>query len=174
MASWKQTTWYIFHMFTLNFKEEKKEYYQTFFSSFKVLLPCDICINHYREQLNTPGLRLRENISKDKLFGWTIKIHNNVNASNKKRVWNIQESKDYYQKEVFDKNQLKVMILEYVKYNFKKGPVKTEELFKMLKSLCHIYPDPEKSEKLLSIPFPINRDNIRSWLIQFFQILYDS
>ena len=69
--------------------------------------------------------------------------------------------------------QLKFMILEYVKYNFKKGPVKTEELFKMLKSLCHIYPDTVKSEKLLSIPFPINRDNIRSWLIQFFQILFD-
>lgn len=173
MASWKQTTWYIFHMFTLDYLEDKKDYYQTFFSSFKVLLPCDICINHYREQLNTPGLRLRENISKDKLFGWTIKIHNNVNVSNKIRAWNVQESKDYYQKEHFDKDKIKTMVLEYVKYNFKKGPVKTEELFKMLKSLCHIYPDSTVREKLLDIPFPLNRDNIRLWLIEFFKIIYE-
>jgi hypothetical protein len=79
MASWKQTTWYIFHMFTLNFQEDKKEHYQTFFSSFKVLLPCDICINHYREQLNIPGLRLRENMTKEKLvYGVAIDECNNI------------------------------------------------------------------------------------------------
>ena len=57
------------------------------------------------------------------------------------------------------------MVLEYVRNNFKKGPVKTEELFVMLNSMRYIYPEEEKRKKLINMRTILNRNNIREWLL---------
>ncbi len=115
--TWKQTTWYIFHTFTLEFIPEHKEHYKNFFNSFKTILPCDICLNHYNIQLNRPGLMLDENLTKENIFGWTIKIHNNVNISIKKKEWNINEAKTYYLTNPINPTYIKIMVLELVRPN---------------------------------------------------------
>lgn len=169
--SWKQSTWYVFHTFTLNQIEDKKENYKNFFESFKSLLPCQVCHKHYNSQWIRPNLIIDSFILDNKLFDWTITIHNNVNATTSKKIWMVDESKNFYKKKPVDPLIVKLMILEYVKYNFRKGPEKTEALFKMLKNLCHIYPDSIKREKLINIPIKLNRDTIREWLIVCLKII---
>ncbi len=169
--SWKQATWYVFHMLALNYDENKKEHYKLFFESFKHLLPCQICHKHYNSQLLRPNLIIDDFILEGKIFDWTIKIHNNVNSSNGKKIWMIDEAKNFYKKKIFDPQIIKLMILEYVKYNFKKGPEKTEALFKMLNNLYHIYPIIEKREKLLNMNIPLNRERMREWLVTSLKII---
>ena len=171
--AWKQSSWYVFHTFTLDYLPEQKIHYHNFFHSFKILLPCEVCISHYRNQLSRPGLTLQENNNDESLFSWTVRIHNNVNSSNQKRVWAIDEARSYYEKEKsnINTNIIKTMVLEYVRNNFKKGPIKTEELFVMLNSMRYIYPEEEKRKKLISMKTILNRNNIREWLLEFLKII---
>ncbi len=171
--SWKQSTWYVFHMFTLNYLEEHREHYIRFFNAFKTILPCEVCLNHYQYQLQRQELKLDINLTSEKIFDWSVKIHNNVNASNQKRVWAPDEARYFYKNMNMDSDVVKLMVLEYVKHNFKKGPQKTDQLLIMLDSMRYIYPEEEKRNKLIAITTPLNRSTIREWLLQFLKIICD-
>ncbi len=169
--SWKQTTWYVFHTFTLNYLPQYKEHYKNFFNSFRVILPCEVCLNHYNMQLMRPELSLENNINEENIFSMTIKIHNNVNISHRKKIWSIEEARNYYSEKI-NPNLIKVMVLELVRANFKKGPIRNNELFIMLKSMCYIYPKEETREKLINISGSLTNDNIRDWLLEFLKIIF--
>ncbi len=169
--SWKQTTWYVFHMFSLHYQPEYRDKYLTFFHSFKFILPCEVCLHHYQYHLKRDKYTLQENINEENIFGWTVQIHNLVNSSIQKKTWAIDEAKIYYKQMSLNTNLVKVMILEYVKHNFKKGSQKTEELMKMLDSMRYIYPIPEKREKLIHMKLKLDRKNIKDWLLEFLYII---
>lgn len=168
---WKQTTWYVFHTFTLKYLHEQHDQYVKFFKAFEQILPCEVCTNHYRYQLSRKDLSIDTNINASSIFGWTVNIHNNVNSTNQKKIWAIDEARQYYQKEKLDTKIIKIMILEYVKHNFKKGPVKTNNLLDMLDSMRYIYPEEEKRKKLIEMNMKPNRENIRNWLLTYLKII---
>jgi hypothetical protein len=169
--SWKQTTWYVFHMFSLHYQPAYRDKYITFFHSFKFILPCEVCLHHYQYHLKREKYTLQENINEKDIFAWTVQIHNLVSSSIQKKTWAMDEAKMHYHKLKLDSNLVKVMILEYVKHNFKKGSQKTEELIKMLDSMRYIYPIPEKREKLMQMKLKLDRKNIKDWLLEFLYII---
>lgn len=168
---WKQTTWYVFHTFTLKYLPEHHDHYVRFFKSFENIIPCEVCISHYRYQLSRKDLSVDANINSNSIFGWTVTIHNNVNSTTEKKIWAIDEAKQYYQKQKIDTKMVKTMVLEYVKHNFKKGPVKTNNLLDMLDSMRYIYPEDEKRKKLMEMNLKPTRENIRMWLLTFLKII---
>lgn len=170
--SWKQATWYVFHTFTLDYLPEYKEHYNHFFNSFRVILPCEVCLNHYNLQLMRPDLSLENNNNSENIFAMTIKIHNNVNSSHRKKIWDVTEARQYYSNKPIDHNLIKVMVLELVRANFKKGMIRNSELFIMLKSMCYIYPNYLTREKLIPMAATLNNDNIREWLLQFLKTIF--
>ena len=91
---WKQTTWYVFHTFTLSFIPEHRDHYIRFFQSFEHIIPCEVCIGHYRYQLSRKDLSIDANINPDSIFGWTVSIHNNVNSTTEKKIWAIDEARN--------------------------------------------------------------------------------
>jgi hypothetical protein len=169
--AWKQSTWYIFHMLSLQYIEEEQEYYEKFFESFKYILPCEKCLRHYQIQTSRPDLQISKHMNSEDIFAFTIRLHNNVNSQNRKKIWTVEEARSYYEKQNWNDYIFKIMILEYIKYNFKKGPRKTQYLFQMLESLCHIYPNEQKRIQLKNIPIPLQRETIRDWLLRFFKIV---
>ena len=169
--SWKQTTWYVFHLFSLHYQPEYRDKYLTFFHSFKFILPCEVCLHHYQYHLKRDKYTLQENINEKDIFAWTVQIHNLVSSSIQKKIWAIDEAKMHYEKLKLDSNLVKVMVLEYVKHNFKKGSQKTEELMKMLDAMRYIYPIPEKREKLIQMKLKLDRKNIKDWLLEFLYII---
>jgi hypothetical protein len=64
------------------------------------------------------------------------------------------------------------MILDLVRTNFRKGPIKTNELFNMLNSLRYIYPISSIREKLINMNIQLNHSNIKEWLLEFLKIIY--
>jgi hypothetical protein len=66
-----------------------------------------------------------------------------------------------------------MFIYEYVLFNFKKNPEKTEGLIKMLKSLSYVYPNKVIRDKLIDFTekFELNSDTIKKWLYAYMLII---
>jgi hypothetical protein len=173
MTEWQRITWIFFHTVTLNYNDNYKNEYVNFFDTLKVIIPCSICRNHYNGNLNKDHLRIENNINGDRIFKWTVDLHNEVNKMHHKKIWTYEEAEAYYRNHNFNNKVLKFFLLEYIKKNFKKGPEKTENLFRMMRSLPYIYPYEDKRIKLIDFKerFDLNRDSIKNWLLAFLIIL---
>jgi len=173
MTEWQRATWILFHTIAINYNEQYKDEYINFFDSLKTTIPCRICRNHYTSNIDKEHLNFDKNINSDRIFNWTVDLHNEVNKMNHKKVWTYDEAKDFYTKFNFNNGILKFVILQYVRANFRKGPVKTEGLFRMMRSLAYLHPDQEKRDKLIGFKekFELNRDTTRNWLLAFLMIV---
>ena len=96
---WGRQAWHFIHMVALSFpdeptQEEKDRYYK-FYESLGYTLPCETCSKHYREkfQKNPPNME-----NSEKLFRWTVDIHNSVNADNGKKQISYEKAKAELQK----------------------------------------------------------------------------
>jgi len=94
--TWGPYGWKFIHMVALaypnNPTNEDKENYKTFFTILGNILPCQLCADHYKQNLiNFP---LTEYIlsSRDTVLKWTIDIHNEVNKSIGKKILDYDEA----------------------------------------------------------------------------------
>jgi len=173
MTEWQPITWILFHTVAIDYNELYKDHYINFFESFKTIIPCKICRNHYNENINKNLMDISNNINKDRIFNWTIDLHNNVNKMNNKKLWTYDEAKNHYTINKINNNMLKLFIFSYIRTNYKKNPTKTNEVLRMLRTIAYIYPDKEKKEKLIDFceKFELTRDTIKKWLLVFIIIL---
>jgi hypothetical protein len=172
-TAWQPLTWIIFHILSLNYNDNYREHYISFFESFKVIIPCSICRNHYNTNINRSDMSIENNINSEKIFNWTINLHNNVNKTNHKKLWNYDEAKNHYTKFNFNGKILKFFIYQYIITNFKKNPDKTFNLIRMLNSLPYLYPNESKRLKLIAFKekFELNRFTLKNWLTAFVLII---
>jgi len=79
---WGPIFWYTIHIVALGYPKDPsyadKKAAKEFFESLQFLIPCEVCRNHYKENLKkfpiTPHLDRR-----DDLFKYTVMLHNEVN-----------------------------------------------------------------------------------------------
>jgi hypothetical protein len=93
---WGPHGWKFIHYITLGYPnnptEKDKNNYYNFFMNLANVIPCGVCANHFKENLQiTP---LDDNALKDKesLMIWGITMHNHVNARNGKKIYSIKEA----------------------------------------------------------------------------------
>lgn len=170
---WQPITWYFFHTIALNYNNEYKQEYIDFFNTFRTLIPCKMCRDHFAMHLKKENMSIEENINNDKIFNWTVDLHNVVNKMNQKSIWTYEQAKLYYQQNNFNNKLLKIFILEYVKNNYKKHNLKTIELVKMIRTLPYFHPSPDKRTQLIDFKnkFELNRKNLKQWLIAFLMLI---
>jgi sulfur relay (sulfurtransferase) DsrC/TusE family protein len=173
MTEWQRITWIFFHNIALNYNNEYQDKYITFFNTFRTLIPCKICRNHFIGQINLQNLSVENNVNSERIFNWTIDLHNNVNKSKNLRLWNYHESIVHYTQNNFNNHKMKHFLSEYIKHNFRKGPEKTNSLMTMMNTLPYFHPDPEKRQKLIEFKdkFALNRENFKSWYVTFLALL---
>ena len=173
MTEWQPITWNIFHHVALNYNEIYKNQYIIFFDTFKILIPCKICKTHYIENLNKENLQLEKNINKERIFEWTVDLHNMVNKLNYTRQWSYTEARNHYEKKSFDNNMLKKFISEFVRHSLRKNPMKTQQLIRMIKTIPYLHPDEKTKNKLIeySTKFELNRFTLKQWMFTFIIIL---
>jgi hypothetical protein len=173
MTEWQRITWHILHTISLHYNDTYRNEYIIFFDCLKTIIPCRICRNHYIQNINKENMQIENNINSDRIFNWTIDLHNSVNKMHHKKLWNYNESRNYYQEHNFNNKIFKFFIYEYIRANFRKNFDKTTSLFKMINTLPYIYPYEEKRNKLIDFKekFELNRDNIKKWLYAFLIIL---
>lgn len=97
--AWGPQLWHSLHMIALNYPDKPsasdKLNYKLFFESLKDVIPCIACADNYAEHLHEmPIERFLDNAHS--LFGWTVELHNIVNAHTGKRKWTVEEAVKYY------------------------------------------------------------------------------
>jgi hypothetical protein len=128
MTEWQRITWHLFHTISLNYNEKYNDQYIKFFNTFKVIIPCRICRNHYIQNTGKDNMEVENNINSERIFNWTVDLHNSVNKMHRKKTWTYDNARNYYQNNNFNNKILKFFIYEYVRANFKKNFEKTTSI----------------------------------------------
>lgn len=90
---WGSQAWHMIHCVALNYPENPteldKQKYLGFFNALADTLPCEICGQHFKKEMEKrpPDLKDRES-----LFNWTVDVHNAVNKRNGKRPLSYTEA----------------------------------------------------------------------------------
>lgn len=163
---WQAITWKFFHKISLYQDPLKSEAYKIFFNSFKTLIPCSVCRNHYIKMLEDDNFDLCKNINKNNLFNFTINIHNNVNLRLGRKIWKHEYSKKFYNSFFLDFHEVKRFLKIYIFHSYKKGPEKTNKLFEMIRAFTHIFPRHNVREKLIKYQQVVkpNVNNFHKWI----------
>lgn len=171
--TWQNLTWLFFHKLSLNQNSSKKEYYEKFINTFKVIIPCSICRNHFLEMLNNDKNNIKRNVKQNNLFNLTIDLHNSVNKRLYKNTWNYNYGKKHYENTYLTYDLIRRFLNSYIFFNYKKGPIKTINLIEMIKCFSHIFPRPKIREKLINFQnnMELNRDNLYKWIQAYLYIL---
>ena len=80
---WGKEAWHFIHYVALAYipSEENKNSYMNFFNSLPDTLPCPICGEHFKQNMQKYPPRFD---SSNDLFEWTVDMHNLVNRENGK------------------------------------------------------------------------------------------
>lgn len=97
---WGKHLWYSIHFIALDYsekpsEEEKKQYFD-FFSNLHKVIPCFECSKHYEQNIKTLPLTTEYLKNNDKLFEWTVKLHNLVNKQLNKKEMSLKNAKYLY------------------------------------------------------------------------------
>lgn len=173
MYIWQHVTWLFFHKLSINQNPNKNIHYENFFNSFKTLIPCGMCRNHYINMVNQESYNIKKYTTDNKLFDLTVDMHNNVNRRTLKRHWNYINARKHYNSLYLDYYTIKRFLLTYIYHNYKKGPEKTNQLFIMIKSFTHIFPRNGCRNKLINYLKVIkpNKDNFEKWITAYLIII---
>lgn len=113
---WGPYAWKFIHMVALAYPskptEEDKLNYYTFFISISNILPCHLCSDHYKNNLLKHQLTDNVLSSRENLVKWTIDMHNEVNISNNKNVYDYDYAIDLIKNNYNEKISLNKVIDE--------------------------------------------------------------
>ena len=98
---WGPHIWYTIHYVALAYPtlptSEDKAAMKMFLLSLGEVLPCKTCRVHFKEHLEKMPLDDHALSSKNTLFEWTVKLHNEVNeTTGKNTVWTVEQALEYY------------------------------------------------------------------------------
>ena len=98
---WGKSIWACIHYVALGYpvapSYSDKEKYKQFFLTLGPVLPCYKCsVNFQKHLTEIPIDPYLEN--QEKLFEWTVKLHNLVNKENSKPTYTVEQAKQYYLK----------------------------------------------------------------------------
>lgn len=111
---WGPGAWIFLHSITFNYpinptSKEKQEHYN-FFKNLENIIPCEICKNHYKNNLQRFPLSNNVLSNKNNLIKWLIDIHNSVNQLNNKRIYSYDEVIKIYNNKYFEKSYINYII----------------------------------------------------------------
>jgi hypothetical protein len=92
---WGPHGWRFLHYITLGYPnnptQKDKDTYRNFIEQFKEIIPCEICKNHFKQNLLKHSLSDDIMSNKISFINWSIDMHNEVNKTNKKRILTYSE-----------------------------------------------------------------------------------
>lgn len=90
---WGSQAWQLIHCVALTYPqnptEQDRENYLGFLKMLGEVLPCEICAEHFRQNMDAMPPRMD---NRTEFFEWTVDIHNLVNQKNGKRTISYKEA----------------------------------------------------------------------------------
>jgi hypothetical protein len=101
--TWGPSFWSTIHLLCLGapkvITDILKLQYIAFFNALPYILPCGSCAQHLKE--NYQKLPLENYLdSQESLFRWSVLLHNEVNRSLNKPIWNETDAKMHWEKKI--------------------------------------------------------------------------
>lgn len=97
---WGRHFWTTLHVSALGYPDtatlNDMDAYKDFYTIFGNILPCKKCSSNYKRHLQELPLGREELANRDKLFAWTVDLHNIVNRDTGKPQWNYDYAKEFY------------------------------------------------------------------------------
>jgi hypothetical protein len=97
---WSHPYWEVIHFTALGYpiypRKIDKNNYKSFYLSIKDIIPCEECGIHLEKNLKNLPLIDDYLNNRDKLFEWTVLLHNQVNKMLGKKEWTLKEAKRHY------------------------------------------------------------------------------
>ena len=96
---WGKHIWYTIHFIALGFPNKAsnidKKNYKNFYMNLPNIIPCQECEKHLITNLNNYPI---DNYldTKERLFEWTVILHNQVNKILGKNEWSLDKANKYY------------------------------------------------------------------------------
>jgi hypothetical protein len=91
---------------------EDKRYYKLFFNNLQYWIPCDICSEHYEK--NVKKIDIDKYLNENRLFEFSVDLHNIVNKMLGKREWSIDEAYQIYKFNNINNNNTFHIIIEVI------------------------------------------------------------
>lgn len=106
--------WATIHYIALGYpekpSEQDKKNYSSFYNSIANVIPCEECSKHLRE--NITKVNISEYLeTPDKLFEWTVLLHNIVNKMLGKPEWTLQRAVEHYKGEGNNCSLLRIVLV---------------------------------------------------------------
>lgn len=97
---WGPHAWIFLHSITFNYPDKPTKEtiirYKNFFEALQFVIPCDICQDHYKENIIKVKLTSHALKSRKNLIEWLIDLHNEVNKTQGKKIMSYEEVIDFY------------------------------------------------------------------------------
>ena len=104
---WGPSAWRFLHSVALTYPEkpnnQDKINIKNFYYNVTDILPCVLCQQHYKNNLQKHKLTDQILSSKDLLNKWLVDVHNEVNIINNKKIYKYTNTQDLYNK-LFNNN----------------------------------------------------------------------
>jgi hypothetical protein len=153
--NWGPLLWHILHSFSINenFKisESKKHNYFIFYYSFKYILPCIICREHYSDIIYNLNPIDEKNITRIYLKKWVFNTHNIVNNLINKQIYTYKEF-NKNNKVVRNKDIFYIIKIIYKNFDYQNMPLYNyDQIFNFFINFCILYPVKDIRKKLKKI-----------------------
>jgi|TARA_B110000259_G_scaffold163323_1_gene188571 hypothetical protein len=104
---WGKHMWNTIHFVALGYPNNAsnvdRDNYRNFYINIEKIIPCQECATHLKENLSDIPIDTYLN-SREKLFEWTVLLHNLVNKHLGIREWSYDEAYKYYTNKNFNLN----------------------------------------------------------------------
>jgi hypothetical protein len=111
---WGPPCWTFLHSVSFDYpnnpSQVEKNMYKTFFNTLQYILPCEKCRQNYKIHIQKYPIDNYLN-SKDSLVNWLVKIHNEVNIVNNKRIYKTKEVIQHFKNIYKNKNNHKYIFI---------------------------------------------------------------
>lgn len=149
---WGPMAWNFLHNIANNFPDnpnhELKETYINFMYNYEYLIPCDICIRHYRDFIKYNKINIKK-LNKKYLQEYICNLHNNVNKIKNKKEYTFSKCLKA-QKHMNNKNfyiYINILLLYYKKKKI--SITKLNAIKNVFYYLGYVYPNEPRRIKIL-------------------------
>lgn len=92
---WGPHGWKFIHYVTMGYPDKPTKNdmikYKKFLISIGDILPCVICSNHYKQNLNKYPINNNVLKNNKNLMAWGVNVHNSVNKENNKKMYSVKD-----------------------------------------------------------------------------------
>lgn len=101
VRGWGHHVWSTIHLVALGYPEHpmlsEREAYRVFYESIGNVLPCEKCRSNFSRHVASNDISQFLG-SRQKLFEWTVYLHNSVNKELGKPLWNVEYALSLYKR----------------------------------------------------------------------------